>query len=233
MVAFRSKKLTREDIGARLREARAHCGFSLKRAAERAGISPKTAVALEAGSFEGIRGTIYLRGFIKRYADAVGARAKPLLAALPAREERTLVAPMRAPRAWCTPSFLRWALAGVFVLAVAGYVGGEWKHLISAPALELFSPADGMVVTEASIEVQGASEPTARIAVNDETVSGRNDGAFSATVNLREGANTIVVTASRKHGRARTETRQVMYVPQIGSRRSEIGSRILKSEGLN
>lgn len=223
MVAFRAKKLSRADIGARLREARGRCGFSLKRAADRAGISLKTAVALEAGAFEGIRGTIYLRGFIERYAEAVGAHPRALVAALPAREERALAVPARKPRAWLTPAILRWSAAGALVLAVAGYVGGEWRHLASAPALALLSPADGVVVRNSAIEVQGMSEPTARIEVNGEAISNGNRGAFSATVNLHEGANTITVTAARKHGRSTSITRQVMYMPQIGGRMPEVG----------
>lgn len=70
---------------------------------------------------------------------------------------------------------------------------------LSPPALEVTSPANGATTESASVEVKGTAEAGAKVLVNG-TETANNDGQFSTTVNLTEGANGIQVEASDDAG---------------------------------
>ena len=95
------------------------------------------------------------------------------------------------------------------------------------PALNVSAPAEGLVTNTPSLTVTGitndqtSSPVTVTVTLNSAdqgavTVSGL--GAFSKTVTLAEGANTIVVTATDGAGKSSSVTRHVTLdtsVPQI------------------
>ena len=95
------------------------------------------------------------------------------------------------------------------------------------PALNIISPAEGLITNAPALTVTGttndttSSPVTVKVVLNNAdqgavTVSGL--GAFSKTVTLAEGANTIVVTATDGAGKSSSVTRHVTLdtsVPQI------------------
>lgn len=97
------------------------------------------------------------------------------------------------------------------------------------PTLNVTSPTEGMITSTAALTVSGttndatSSPVKVTISLNGAdqgavTVGG--DGAFSKSVTLREGANTIVVTATDAAGKSSSVTRNVTLdtsVPQIVS----------------
>jgi cytoskeleton protein RodZ len=61
-----------ESAGARLARARARLGLSVDEVAEQLKLDPYTVVALEAGDHRSIGATVFVRGFLRRYATLVG-----------------------------------------------------------------------------------------------------------------------------------------------------------------
>ena len=97
------------------------------------------------------------------------------------------------------------------------------------PALNVTSPAEGLVTATAALAVSGTTNDATSSPVvitvtlnsaDQGPVTVQANGAFSKTVTLAEGANTIVVTATDAAGKVSTVTRNVMLdtsVPQIVS----------------
>lgn len=97
------------------------------------------------------------------------------------------------------------------------------------PTLNVTSPTEGMITSTQSLTVSGttndatSSPVTVKISLDGTdqgTVTVGSDGAFSKSVTLREGANTIVVTATDSAGKSSSVTRNVTLdtsVPQIVS----------------
>ena len=95
------------------------------------------------------------------------------------------------------------------------------------PTLNVTSPAAGLITNTAALTVSGttndavSSPVTVRITLNGTdqgTVTVSSSGAFSKAVTLKEGSNTIVVTATDAAGKASTVTRTVTLdtsVPKI------------------
>ena len=97
------------------------------------------------------------------------------------------------------------------------------------PTLNVTSPTDGLITSAAALTVSGttndatSSPVTVKISLNGAdqgAVSVGGDGAFSKSITLVEGANTIVVTATDSAGKSSSVTRNVTLdtsVPQIVS----------------
>ena len=74
-------------LGAKLREAREHLGFSVEDVAAQIKFAPRQIEALEADDFKHLPEPAFLRGFVRSYAKILNLDAQPLLAALP--QEKT------------------------------------------------------------------------------------------------------------------------------------------------
>lgn len=97
------------------------------------------------------------------------------------------------------------------------------------PALNVTSPAEGLVTATAALAVSGTTNDATSSPVvitvtlnsaDQGPVTVQANGSFSKTVTLAEGANTIVVTATDAAGKVSTVTRNVTLdtsVPQIVS----------------
>jgi hypothetical protein len=80
-------------------------------------------------------------------------------------------------------------------------------------ALEITSPEDNTEVTESPVLIKGAvSDPLATVTVNDGEVELAEDGAFSTTVELDYGENTIAVSAAVEGQEPVTKTVMVRYI---------------------
>ena len=77
-----------------------------------------------------------------------------------------------------------------------------------APALSVTSP-DYDLTTVAAVTVSGTTEPGATITVDGAPVTVAGSGAFTTSVTLSEGANTITVVATDAAGNSVTVTRRV------------------------
>lgn len=95
------------------------------------------------------------------------------------------------------------------------------------PTLNVTSPTEGFITSVAAITVSGttndatSSPVTVKVSLNGAdqgAVSVGGDGAFSKSINLAEGANVIVVTATDSAGKSSSVTRNVTLdtsIPQI------------------
>ena len=98
-----------------------------------------------------------------------------------------------------------------------------------APVLNVTAPVNNLITNKASLTVAGttndvtSSPVTVKITLNNTdqgAVTVGSNGAFSKQINLAEGSNTIVITATDSAGKSTTVTRTVKLdtsVPQIKS----------------
>ena len=115
------------DIGASLREARMRAGVDIAEVEEQTRIRAKYLRALENEEWHLLPGPIYVKSFLRTYAQAVGLDAKVLVEEYKLRHERLSdvetqpIAPRSAMQRPPPPRVPRWAvLAGVVALLVGG-----------------------------------------------------------------------------------------------------------------
>jgi cytoskeleton protein RodZ len=132
-----------DTAGARLASARERLGLSLDQVADHLKLDRHMVVALEEGDYRAIGATVFVRGFLRRYAALVGESAseiEALYARLPDAESRpdlSKTGMQRIEPAAFRPSLgVLPALIAALVLAIAG--AGWWamwsKAHVTAPA---------------------------------------------------------------------------------------------------
>ncbi len=77
------------------------------------------------------------------------------------------------------------------------------------PSLILLSPAEGLITKQAELLVIGQTEPGMEVRINGVQVDGSKDGSFNETIDLVEGLNVVVVTATDALENTAVETRNV------------------------
>jgi cytoskeleton protein RodZ len=116
----------RHGIGVRLRAAREKRGLTLLQAAERLHLDARTVQALEAGDFAALGADVYVRGHLRRYAEAVGESPAELQqlyteSARAARPDLT-----RIPRAEAEKRGSRVLLSALLLVVACAVAGALW-----------------------------------------------------------------------------------------------------------
>lgn len=210
-------------VGVQLHEARERQGLMLEAVARSLRIPTKTLRALEEGDFASLPADVYMRGFLRQYAEALGLDAVPFLRAFAMERARLPVrAPVfpwtlagrQPPRAFLwefvSPRALTVAVGVLGLLVVLGYVLAQVRTYARPPRLEVSDPPHDIEVREPTLVVRGRTDPTAEVSINGERMAVRPDGNFEETVGVGEGVSTLRVVAKSIGGRETTVIRDVL-----------------------
>lgn len=105
------------------------------------------------------------------------------------------------PKSIITPKSIRTIIILLIVAAFLTYLALEINKIVSPPSLEIISPANNQVVKERTVEIVGKSEPETTVMINNQEVFSEISGDFESKVELKEGLNTIKITAQKKRSR--------------------------------
>lgn len=221
MNPFRKKKILLEAdaLSGELRTAREKKGLKLEEAAAKLNINPAYLEALEKGRFDRLPQGVYGKNFLREYAQFLGLDAEELVKIFavynsPTQkgQQKELFAKQVAKAHYflTLPKIIKGVLLLLVVAACLYYLNFRLQKIVAPPRLFLNNPQENLVTKKNSIEVAGFTEPEAQILVNGEVALGDTNGYFSQTVSLKNGLNTITVTAQKKYGRKNTIVRQIM-----------------------
>ncbi|MDP3685940.1 MAG: DUF4115 domain-containing protein [bacterium] len=217
-------------VGEQLRATRERQGFELEALARTLRIPPKTLRALEEGDFSVLPPDVYVRGFLKQYAEALGLNPVPLLRELAVERARFPISSKPLP--WVRRDHPRWKvplwmfltrrslaifIGGGSATAVLLYVLFNVRTFTRAPQLGVFDPPKDMEVRESALTVRGRTDATAELFMNGERTLVRDDGSFSETVGLGEGVNTLRIVAKSIGGRETVVVREILRRPTAPS----------------
>ncbi|HET8777603.1 MAG TPA: RodZ domain-containing protein [Candidatus Limnocylindria bacterium] len=198
-------------LGEVLRAAREAKGVDLARVERDTKIRERYLVALEAGDYRDLPGSVYTKGFLRNYGTYLGLDPEYLidlyrLETSVASERPRMPAPprpiaTRGSRAFViTPGLVFAAILTVAVGAFVAYIGWEFVNFARTPELRITDPPGPVSgYTETSITVRGETAPNATVTVSNlrenPTVVADADGAFEITVELVPGSNVIELVA--------------------------------------
>ena len=150
-----------DSVGARLGRARLRLGLTIEQVAEKLRLDPQTVTALESGHYQVIGAVVFVRGFLRRYAELVGESSgeiEALFAQRPDSELRPDLAKTGMhriePDAHGVKLGARPALIAVAVLAIAGAV---WWAIHAKPRSDHSNVA--MVVEQTQVTSVGTAVP--------------------------------------------------------------------------
>lgn len=216
--AFFSKKLNgRTTLGERFQKARRDFGIDLKTAATAVRIPEKYLSALEKNRFQDLPGAkVYRQNYVRQYAKFLhldeNETSKQFAQEKGFKNLETIhpKKPKRNAPLFSFSIFARNLLVVGLILLFTGYLGWQVKRVIEPPDLVIYNPAEGITVENHDIVIQGETEKECHVAINGQEITPDEKGRFNLSMNLSEGLNTIVVTATKKHGKTSSVTRHIV-----------------------
>lgn len=219
MTLFSRRAITgQEPLGEKLRKLREESGPSPEQFATQAGIQQKYVVALEAGHYGQLPGEVYIRNFLRKYAEAFHVSPARLLELY--EQERVLVRhigpihrlPQAAPETQAPDIYQILKILGSLgiLCALLAYLGITVYRVITPPALSVFAPAEDMITHELSLVVSGTAEKESLVRINGQEVVLDPNGGFVERIDLQQGLNVIKVSAKKPHSREQMLYRKVI-----------------------
>lgn len=230
---FKRRIVSQETLGERLKKVREGRDITFRVAEKATGVRSYYLQDLENGNYLNLPGEIYVSNFLKAYAGFLGLNVPEVLEQY-AEEKKSLdyelmtkyvagshdlfgnrVKPEKLRAGSRLRSFnlfqvLRWLIISLLAVTVLGYLGFEFKKIITPPDLTVSAPVDNLVIQETSVDIIGQAAPGSTVMINDQEVSGDSSGRFKELIGLRPGFNEIKVSAQKKYSREAVIYRRVM-----------------------
>ncbi len=185
------------------------------------GIPAKHLKKIEKGEWCDLPSGVYVKGFLRKYAQAVGLDE----AELSLRYEKEWKQICEVPRPVLKNNILtrldflkiisfRWAILGLAIIFVLFYIGWQFKVILEKPDLSLNYPTEeDIIVDNPKLEFKGSVSPDAVLTINSETVYPEENGLFVKQIDLLSGINVFEIKAVSRFGKENKITRRVTYNP--------------------
>ncbi len=190
-------------VGAQLRAARERSGLTIGQAAQKLHVGEEVLEALETERFEALGASIYVKSYLRRYADLLGEPAAPLHERLASRIVMPQPDLTRGPRAAVPKAgIVGRVLTGLGVLGVMGLAWWGWSHrhqVVAVPVISRLVPARLPAVPVARAGAASA-RPTAEPAAHGAKVGSHAAAPATARITLRfPTASWVAVTGAAGH----------------------------------
>ena len=197
-------------LGEHLRQMRRRRALTLSQMSSITQIQEKYLRSLESCAWSELPEPVYVRQFIKRYVSDLGENPEYFIE----RYDEECGMCNFASQKHCLPrqrvSALRMLsahrifkifLLAALAVAILTYVGIQINRVLSAPALTVIEPLDGLAVSDARAAVRGMAQEAASIKINGEQILPNPRGEFETIVDLERGLNVITIEARKRYSR--------------------------------
>lgn len=193
-------------VGQILKEAREERYYSLEEVGKATKIRKELLEALENDEFDKLPPVAFIQGFIKNYAQFLGLGSEKLLAIFrrgyeSRRQKGEILEAFSNPindRVKLTPGRVLSLAVILMILSFLTYLWWQYKSLVGVPRLEVLAPKDQQVVENATMVVEGKTDPEAKIYVNNQEIDVAETGQFKEEIKLSEQVNKIKVEATSR-----------------------------------
>lgn len=199
----------------RLKEARIERKLTLNQAAKATKIKPHFLEAIEKGAYNELPSPAYARGFVRNYADFLGLPNAQVSAMFKRdfdekKSVKVLPDGVIGGREFPTRRVnIRKVIMFVFaILLLSLFLLFVLRGILFPPSISLFSPSEGSDVSR-DVRIEGKTDSSAIITINNETVFVNTNGRFEKTISLFPGKNIITIKAKNRFGRESTLARVV------------------------
>jgi len=194
--------------------------------ASRTGIPNKYIKKIEAGEWFDLPPGVYAKGFLKKYAKAVGLdeneaaqRYDLEIEKLKRKSSRPLgdnaLGRYLKKKFFAISFFKRASLrtivfcaAIVFILA---YIGWQFNVVLKKPNLSVSRPTEDIAVSESKFLIEGKVSTGGSLTINNEPVYAEGDGSFKKEIELIYGLNVLEIKAISRFGKETKIIRRVTY----------------------
>ncbi len=215
MNGFIKKSVGTLTLGEKLKKIRSERRISLGEVSRVTKIQIKYLEYLEEGKFDKLPVDVYVRGFLKSYAEFLAVDENVLLKLyekekgikknLDKRKNKKPLdkkpKPINISSFVFTPKIIATGLAVIIFLAGAFYIYRELGAFASAPRLVVLNPQQNATVNGNTVSVEGVTDKDAQLFINSQPILVNDEGKFQEDLTLQSGENTIDVEAVNRFGK--------------------------------
>jgi transcriptional regulator with XRE-family HTH domain len=213
---FAIKKINNEEkLGNKLADNRRNKNLNLEEISRRLGIKTDYLKAIENDRFDLLPSGIYGKNFLKRYASFLNYNGDLLEKGLANLEQENKNDPF-AKKALdkkslrLFPKMLRNIILVIAIVICFLYLAFYARKIVSPPELSIIYPADNLLTKEKTIKIEGETEEEAELRINGELILNNNSGSFFQEINLKNGLNSITISAKKKYSKENIIIRQII-----------------------
>lgn len=217
MAVFCRKKLNSpEYLGSKFKKTREEKNLTIEDLEKTTHIEKKYLLAIEKGEYSLLPKTkAHRSAYIREYCQALNLDCEDFLKQFKeeTKHEKISTTPTGSYQKYYLTSisiFLRNVFVFLIILAFFTYIGFQINGILTPPKLMVLSPIEGQAVSDLTILIQGETEKESRLTVNGKEIMINEKGQFESIIDLSEGLNTIIISATKKHGKTTTVVRHVV-----------------------
>lgn len=204
---FVKKNVGTLTLGERIGKLRSEKRIALGEVSKSTKIQVKYLEYLENGQYGKLPADVYVRGFLRSYAQYLGVDENYLIKLYDREKEihnnikkeepgiKKNLRPMKFSRLVFTPKILVAVLIVFFIGLGFFYLYRELSIFISNPRLAIIEPLDNFSTAEKAVKVEGLTEKDSKLLINGQQVIVDENGKFSEVLVLQPGLNKIAVKA--------------------------------------
>jgi hypothetical protein len=110
-----------------------------------------------------------------------------------------------------TKFYLKTILIIIFIVVLFGYGVFEVWNYATGPKIIISSPANGSVISESLISIEGQGKNTTEITLNDRAIVVDETGKFNEKMLLSYGYNVLELKAEDRFGKTTEQKLQIVY----------------------
>ena len=198
-------------LGEKLKKLRADKRISLGEISRVTRIQIIYLESLEEGDYNSLPADVYVKGFLRSYADFMGVEEKALVKLYekergiknhlersknPQKEKKK--EPISISSFVFTPKKIVLVSSVLLVFLGVFYLYREIGSFADSPRLLILSPQANAAVDGNSVTVEGVTDKDAKLFVNDQPILVNDDGKFRETITMQPGVSTINVKSVNK-----------------------------------
>ena len=204
MNGFKVKKVRSLTLGEKMRRIRNEKRVILPEIAKNTKIQLEYLEYLENGDYNKLPADVYVKGFLKSFADYLGVNEEYLIKSFNkeksiqkniegSTKEKNKPDKINLSRFAITPKIISIFFISLFFLALIFYLYKNLNNFVSNPELIILNPAADSIINDTKVLVKGKTDVGNDLFINNQLVLVDDEGAFSENVVLREGKNVISV----------------------------------------
>lgn len=200
---------------------------------------------IESNEFSPFESEVFLKGFIKIYAEYLGLDVKKVLALY--RRTNPIVKEkqknsfkkniIKGKKLLFNPQMVITALIALFALGILLYIGYQIYRFQTPPKLSILQPSSDYTTEEETLLIKGSTEKGVVVEVNDVVTEVDEFSNFEKSIKLNEGINIVTIKAKKNSNNVleTVDTRKVTYSkPKVLEETEQIPKDdILKLEVVN
>lgn len=242
-MAFEQQKIKMETLSEYLLKIRQGFNFSISDLVKQTGIPANALLLLERGDYAKLPAQVYVKGFLQKLARVYGVDPQVLIDQYNL-EQTVNTNIIQAHLKSKTKKFLYWEnftltpkifsilVSIIFIAFTVIYIVWQVFAIAQTPFLEIVSPQNLTATDKTFIVVEGRTDPSATVTVNNEPVFVNNEGKFFTNVGLSAGPKELVIIATNRFRRRINKQLTVIGQVKPSEEVAESNSMVLNLEFL-